>query len=280
MGIKFNCPNGHKLNVKSFLAGRKGVCPHCGASFRIPSDQQADGDDGDEAVADHPPQTAAPTPAAKSNGAPAVSAPAMGSVVPTTVRPVHPSQPQGAIPQAGIPQGTVPHAVAIPTGMPPGAMPVQVMPAAAVPAASAVPVASGRPLVHPGAIDPIAEAPLAAWYVRPPSGGQYGPARGDVMRKWIVEGRVSSDSLVWREGWQDWRSAGQLFPSLANGGADAAPSPVPAAPLIAVSTRSSSKTMPRKRGNGLAVAGVVILALLCVGLASALVYLFVLNPVQ
>jgi hypothetical protein len=36
MGIRFNCPNGHKLNVKEFLAGKRGVCPQCGAKFVIP----------------------------------------------------------------------------------------------------------------------------------------------------------------------------------------------------------------------------------------------------
>jgi hypothetical protein len=52
------------------------------------------------------------------------------------------------------------------------------------------------------------------WYVRPPSGGQFGPATGDVMRNWLTEGRVSTDSLVWREGWRDWQEAGQVFSQL------------------------------------------------------------------
>ena len=52
------------------------------------------------------------------------------------------------------------------------------------------------------------------WYVRPPSGGQFGPAAGDLMRGWITEGRVSADSLVWREGWRDWQEAAIVFPKL------------------------------------------------------------------
>ncbi len=36
MGIKFYCPNGHKVNVKSFLAGKKGLCPKCGVRVDIP----------------------------------------------------------------------------------------------------------------------------------------------------------------------------------------------------------------------------------------------------
>ena len=41
MGIRFNCPNGHKLNVKEFLAGKRGVCPQCGAKFIIPTPAEA-----------------------------------------------------------------------------------------------------------------------------------------------------------------------------------------------------------------------------------------------
>jgi hypothetical protein len=37
MGIRFACPNGHKLNVKEELAGKRAVCPDCGARFVIPS---------------------------------------------------------------------------------------------------------------------------------------------------------------------------------------------------------------------------------------------------
>ena len=36
MGIRFSCSNGHKLNVKDELAGRRGRCPECGVSVQIP----------------------------------------------------------------------------------------------------------------------------------------------------------------------------------------------------------------------------------------------------
>jgi len=35
----FLCPNGHKLNGPPSLKGKAGQCPHCGARFRIPSDE-------------------------------------------------------------------------------------------------------------------------------------------------------------------------------------------------------------------------------------------------
>jgi len=36
MGIRFFCPNGHKLNVKEHLAGKTGFCPECGVRLAIP----------------------------------------------------------------------------------------------------------------------------------------------------------------------------------------------------------------------------------------------------
>jgi len=36
MGIRFYCPNGHKLNVKERLSGKRGICPECGVKLLIP----------------------------------------------------------------------------------------------------------------------------------------------------------------------------------------------------------------------------------------------------
>ena len=56
--------------------------------------------------------------------------------------------------------------------------------------------------------------PEATWYVRPPSGGQYGPASTDLLRQWIEEGRVAATSLLWRDGWQQWRTASEALPEM------------------------------------------------------------------
>jgi hypothetical protein len=50
----FLCPNGHKLNGPSSLKGKAGQCPHCGAKFRIPAD-----DDELELPEESPEETAA-----------------------------------------------------------------------------------------------------------------------------------------------------------------------------------------------------------------------------
>ena len=131
---------------------------------------------------------------------------------------------------------------------------------------------AGPLLPSAAAADPIAESPAASWYVRPPSGIQYGPARGDVMRKWIAEGRVSSDSLVWREGWTDWKNAGQLFPNLASASGPATMAPASTVPST-VATRSANRYQAKKKsGSGMAVAFLIVLALVCVILVAVLIY--------
>jgi hypothetical protein len=140
-------------------------------------------------------------------------------------------------------------------------------PAVAVPGMPAMPL---PPAVAAG--DPIAEAPAASWYVRPPSGVQYGPARGDIMRKWIAEGRVSSDSLVWREGWTDWKNAGQLFPHLSAVGGPGVAAGMPSVPATTAVRSVNRYQAKKKNGSGMAVAFLVVLALVCVSLVAVLVY--------
>jgi len=173
MGIRFVCDScDRKLHVKAFLAGKLGLCPHCNARVRIPSEEQAQS------------QTPAPkTPAPKT---PAPKTPAPKTLV-----------------QSGAPSGAAGQQADIESDLrePTGATGPPSLPLPSVPSDAA-------------AADPISEQPDASWYVRPPSGGQFGPATGDVMRSWIGEGRVTADSLVWREGWEDWMTAESQFASL------------------------------------------------------------------
>jgi len=162
MGIRFYCPNGHKLNVKDFQAGRKGICPFCGAKVQIPlentrpSSRHRSPRQPKDVPADAPP-------------------PLRGIRSPTIAA--------GPVPNAAIPTAT--------STVPP-------------------PSATSQPTIT----DPLAEAGEAVWYVRPSSGGQFGPATPGVMRAWLTEGRIGADALVWREGWRDWQEAGDVFPQL------------------------------------------------------------------
>jgi hypothetical protein len=122
MGIRFQCPNGHPLNVKAYLAGRRGICPQCDARFIVPAAS------GQRAVpADQQPEAPRPPPAATPESIP----------------------------------------------------------------------------------DPPNPAPL--WYTRSESGQQFGPVETGVIRQWMVDGRVSAHSWVWRTGWPEWIRAGEAF---------------------------------------------------------------------
>ena len=240
MGIRFKCPNGHQLNIKSFLAGKRGICPDCGVRFVIPMES------GGVATIVHKgekkrelPEGVAPATAA----APvAASAPAAVAVAtPVVARPIVPVQTPATEPSANL-----------------GG-------AGSVPVAPAANPAATMPPAH----DPFLDAPQASWYVRPRSGGQFGPALPEVMRRWITEGRVSRDSLVWRDGWADWKPAVETFPELADGaditGASDQGSPQP------VST-AAARARARRSSNQLTLALVIVMIFLAIVLLAGLIF--------
>jgi len=77
MGVRFECPNGHKLNVKAFLAGKRGICPHCDSKFIIPLTS------GGQATA----VESEPEPIAEASTPPAESAPVAASPVVPSIPP-------------------------------------------------------------------------------------------------------------------------------------------------------------------------------------------------
>jgi hypothetical protein len=98
------------------------------------------------------------------------------------------------------------------------------------------------------------------------------------MRKWIGEGRVSADSMVWREGWTEWRQAGQALPQLRGvvHPAPAAPAPVFGdSAATAVKTNGGSGYTRRRKSNSLTVAIVVLMLLLAIVLTA--IFVWVLN---
>jgi hypothetical protein len=182
MGIKFHCPNGHKMNVKSFLAGKKGVCPKCGVGVEVPLVSET------EAVPSSTPANGA-APASQSNAA----APASPAFADTIVD-------EQEVPSFG--------------------------PAAAAelatdfPSSHAVASANGKTGFKSAVLPAvIAQDPLAIWYTCTKSGDRYGPVSGEGINKWLGEGRIGADSLVWREGWPEWQKASAVFPSLKPAGA-------------------------------------------------------------
>lgn len=328
MGIKFYCPQGHKLHVKSFLAGKKGVCPHCGAKVRIPHESQRGHkeDDGSpepeesDISSEHGENralvagarevaqvgavaTPVATPVANQPQPLPSAAPGLAEPLRRPAAPVQPAlaaaSPAPVVGGASLPMGT-PAAVsaAVPVGSPRVAAPAD--PVFAV--APATPVAIASPTSVPAPLpagptvavpDPFADALNAEWYICPPSGGRYGPATSEILKRWIAEGRVTPDSLVWRSGWSDWRAASAVLPAmaaLASAGrpGSGGPPPAPISPAVPVSpasggvirdasksaaTAATSNYVAHKRSNSsLGVIIVVLLGVISVALLGALVW--------
>ena len=138
MGVRFECPAGHKLHVKVHLAGQRGICPECGVRFIVPS----------------------------FSGGRVAEAPGSDS---------------GRFEAGGSGSGYV-----------------------SVALESSAPFESG---VNLGA--------AVAWYVRPATGGQFGPVDTPTFQQWVREGRVGADSWVWRTGWAQWKARGEALQLLA-----------------------------------------------------------------
>ena len=224
MGIRFLCPQGHKLNVKSFLAGKKGFCPHCNARVDIPLTSTrvsskattagtADYDDVSSQIA-----------------AGNFEDPFAGETL--GVRSSSAGTPDSSV-SAGTPTGVSPSAMSPVGSSPTGTSPitsgeggVAVMPGNAASPPGAVPQSDSTSTPASTVIDPIAEAPDAVWYVRPRTGGQYGPTSADALQQWIREGRVAADTYVWRDGWPDWRLASESFPNFQGASTGATTGPV------------------------------------------------------
>ncbi len=209
MGIRFYCPNGHKLHVKSFLAGKKGICPYCGAITKIPlqstrpssralrrqkkAEPLTDTAHSAVGVPDLEPPGTDPARKAHQGGKDVVeSAPQAGEVF-------TPSEPTGSTAKdLDTPSRATPR-FAAPAGSAPASTPERRVPGPSKPIS---------------VFSPLEEDPAAEWYVMPPQGGRYGPARAAVMHTWLMEGRIGLDTLVWRTGWPEWKRAEEVFPNL------------------------------------------------------------------
>lgn len=242
MGIRFFCPNGHKLHVKSFLAGKKGICPECGARMRIPtpatetSNARTEGaygtneeygdldfDSLSPAIASSRPQ---PIGDASKNwwddGGPIdISDPASGSVAVS-----HVDEGLSAFPDVSAKVGAI------------------------------------GPDSQLGVLD---EAPELVWYVRLKAGDQFGPANGPTMNEWLGQGRVPGDSLVWREGWAEWRRANEVFPD--RFGAVKVSKPIPEIATLGKTIDPLASRKPKPKQNKSANWMAIALLAVCLGIS-------------
>ncbi len=278
MGIRFYCPNGHKLNVKSELAGKIGICPKCQARMTIPtvSVRESTGKNASAETAseggersDAREKTAANfSDAATQEGAAERNAQNEANAQDTTTV----DEPSGKF----FLNGDRAEAAL-------GDVLRRAVDASAQGERGAARFDDAEPLRDPRLV----------WYVRSVDNQQYGPATGDVMAAWINERRVGPQTLVWREDWPAWQEAGRVFPELervfaggeasASGGA----SGTSAFASLAEAAQNSdaarrfaddeSRAMRRRKRatkTFVAIAGLIALIL---GLLGALIYVLLRN---
>lgn len=219
MGIRFNCHLcNHPLHVKDFQANKRGKCPSCQGSFRVPSKSAEYSIPLDPKLASSS-GILMPIPKSKSkreaNGS---SGTESGKASSTAVEKASaPAEVAVTTKKGG--QGTVDPTTASATTN--ASATTKSTDAAAIPQTSDIPASL---LPH---ID-------ARWFVRPPSGGQYGPATTPMLVDWIAERRITADSFLWREGMESWLSAVELIPERFG--------PIPVAPVSAGSNTTVAPT--------------------------------------
>jgi len=198
MGIVAYCPSGHRMKVKDYLAGRKGICPTCGARFRIPVASMAS-----------PPATVPATPAV--------------------------ARAQAVVePAAELTARSIPHdlritalsgssAVATVVSLDPvvaAGLPEVLMLAATVEAGGpADPSPAIAPQIDP---DPTADLEIEAedegdddvlfWYHATPGGQPSAALRELEMVSWLDSGQATGREVVWRSDWPGWKPIGEAFP--------------------------------------------------------------------
>ncbi len=119
---------------------------------------------------------------------------------------------------------------------------------------------------------------VAVWFIRPASGGQFGPASSKLLRQWIEQGRVTGDSFVWCEGWDNWQVASDVFPSIAHKVSVEAVQAANADVVTAAKTRTAYRKAEKRRTMRNTI-GMVIGTVVLIGLIIALV-MVIKNPVS
>ena len=232
MGIRFRCHHCEKqLHVKDFQAGKRGKCPKCKASFRIPEDD-ADYSLSLEPAGQEMVAAASHTSSDSqsfSNKASADLDEALGLDAPSDFDAANdlPDTISGQEPERE-----------------------QVEPLRMQPVENEWSQEASPPQ------EPTQKQPTAPafWYVRPPSGGQFGPADQEVFEQWLTENRVTADSLVWRDGWEEWLPAAEAmpeaFPALQTGSSSKSPArlePIATAPESSQPSLGEKNRLERKQ---------------------------------
>ncbi len=192
MGIVCHCPNGHRVKVKDYQAGKRGLCPTCGSKFSIPATTGVEphAAPGAPGIPNDPqlplarfvpldPAVVATLPRALPFGAARAAA-------------------EAAAAAAAAQESLEPFAETMPLGTDPLAAEVT----AVWPAEAAV-----REL-H----SVIADRPDLSWRIAYPGGEASEPVDAATMQEWLAGGQAEGSELVWRADWPEWLPVRGVFP--------------------------------------------------------------------
>lgn len=244
MGICFICANCERpLNVDHQLGGRRGKCPNCNSMLEVPTASEISEDEFRQVLTEWRSQgpkqaTATPLESAQRQLESTSSSDAEDLVQPER----SPNPPEFST------AGEIIESPVVLT--------------------ESEKVSSG-PFARllPNDCEVLNQEQSGLWYVRPATGGQFGPADSELLKLWISEGRVTHDSYVWVEGWSDWRLASEVFISETPtdgdyGGLSVNKTRAPVGPREAYLKARKKRTM---RGViGLATGAIVVLILISV----------------
>jgi len=197
MGIKFYCPNGHKMHVKNFLAGKRGLCPKCGVRVEIPM----------ASVSGPPPETH-PVEEQLAEGG--------GLMAESEVTKLNSTKtlPPKALPVFGMATDEAAADSLLAETVGEEVAPVSLTVARAEIAEDDGSSAGMLELgveMPAAASDPLQIPPGDDWYVHLANGNQMGPVGGDTLRQWLDQAVVGVDALVWRSGWDQWQMIRDAF---------------------------------------------------------------------
>jgi len=214
MGIKFHCPNGHKMHVKSFLAGKKGICPKCGVRVEIPP--VSDAESPPPSALENPASTSVATddltPAETSIGKPRPPAFGLDISAPSAEAAGFSETPDAPLElDEGLDLETLDDASVL-APQPPDRMSV-----ARQGASPSSGDATLRPLSEallPASVAGVPQASNASWYASLPNGTTVGPISAGAVLQGLQQGKFTADSLIWRDGWGQWQPLGSVLSQL------------------------------------------------------------------
>lgn len=199
MGIRFRCHHClERLNIKETLAGKRAVCPHCKKKFRIPPQDQELSLVIEETTARLLDETSVPTSKGPASTDPFASLHQRKGAKVSIKSTQSTKQSNSTKPTNVSKKSRVSMARA--ESKDPGLSGTSERPAASL--------RKGSKLV---VTKPTETSSETLYMVRPPSGGEYGPAPKSTIESWIDQRRVTGDSMVSVEGTDEWQEAKKVF---------------------------------------------------------------------